>query len=69
MVSWMVDNQERLRGEQMSWHEEEDAKEQMFEDEEHIAVKKITDKAGQLYIDNEKSVNDILLAPGERYIL
>lgn len=43
MVTWMEENPELLQGKQVTWHKE--LKQEVFPDEEHITVKKITDKA------------------------
>ena len=42
LVGWMEEHQELLRGKQSAWFK--DIKDQEFADEEHITVKKITDK-------------------------
>jgi len=38
----MEDHEEEIRGKQVQWHKE--VKEQVFADEEHILVKRITEK-------------------------
>jgi len=43
LISWMEDNQEQLRGKQIAWH-----KEQVFGAEEHITVKGISEKMGNM---------------------
>ncbi|KAF8424327.1 hypothetical protein EV426DRAFT_599504 [Tirmania nivea] len=43
LVAWMEENQEELRGKQIKWHKL--VKEQVFSNDEHITVKRITDKA------------------------
>ena len=46
LLAWMEDNQESLKGKQIPWHK--DVKEEVFATDDHITVKKITDKAGNL---------------------
>jgi len=43
LVAWMEENQEELRGKQITWHKL--VKEQVFPSEEHITIRRITDKA------------------------
>ncbi|RPB25363.1 hypothetical protein L211DRAFT_867338 [Terfezia boudieri ATCC MYA-4762] len=43
LIAWMEDNQEELRGKQITWHKL--VKGQVFADEDHITVKRITDKS------------------------
>jgi len=42
----MEDHEEEIRGKQVQWHKE--VKEQVFADEEHIPVKRITEKMGSM---------------------
>jgi len=42
----MEDNQEQLRDKQIAWHKE--VKEQVFGAEEHITVKRISEKIGNM---------------------
>ncbi|KAF8461924.1 hypothetical protein BDZ91DRAFT_736061 [Kalaharituber pfeilii] len=42
LVAWMEDNQEAIRGKQITWYKQ--VKEQVFAYEDHITVKKISDK-------------------------
>jgi len=42
----MEDHQEEIRGKEVQWHKE--VKEQVFEDEEHIPVKRIIEKMGNM---------------------
>ena len=42
----MEDHEEEIRGKQVQWHKE--VKEQVFADEEHILVKRITEKMGNM---------------------
>ncbi|KAF8459360.1 hypothetical protein BGX38DRAFT_2985 [Terfezia claveryi] len=46
LISWMEENHEQLRGKQIAWHKE--VKEQSFALEEHITVKKISEKIGNM---------------------
>ncbi|KAF8417327.1 hypothetical protein EV426DRAFT_721276 [Tirmania nivea] len=43
LIAWMEENQEELRGKQITWHKL--VKGQVFADEDHITVKRIMDKA------------------------
>ncbi|KAF8458007.1 hypothetical protein BGX38DRAFT_1155017, partial [Terfezia claveryi] len=60
----MEENQEQLRGKQITWHKL--VKEQVFSTDEHITVKRITDKAtnmkrsgwGVKAEKNETSINE-----------
>jgi len=51
LISWMEDNQEKLRGKQVAWHKE--VKEQVFGAEEHITMKRIPEKNEQYGEDLE----------------
>jgi len=42
IITWMEDHEEEIRGKQVQWHKE--VKDQVFVDEEHIPVKRITEK-------------------------
>jgi len=44
IIAWMEDHEEEIRGKQVQWHKE--VKEQVFAAEEHIPVKRITEKMG-----------------------
>ncbi|KAF8430084.1 hypothetical protein EV426DRAFT_579674 [Tirmania nivea] len=46
LVAWMEENQEELRGKQITWHKL--VKGQVFSNDEHITVKRITDKVTNL---------------------
>jgi len=46
LISWIEDNQEQLRGKQIAWHK--GVKEQVFGAEEHITVKRISKKMGNM---------------------
>ena len=46
IIAWMEDHEEEIRGKQVQWHKE--VKEQVFADEEHIPVKRITEKMGSM---------------------
>ena len=46
LVVWMEENQEKLCGKQISW--QKDVKEQQFPNNDHITVKKITDKVANM---------------------
>jgi len=44
----MEDNQEQLRGKQIAWHKEKEVKKQIFGAEEHITVKRVSEKMGNM---------------------
>ena len=46
LVAWMEENRQDLKGKQIAWHK--DVKDQVFADDEHIMVKKITEKANNM---------------------
>jgi len=46
MIAWREVHEEELRGKQIQWHKE--VKEQVFADEEHIPIKRITEKMGNM---------------------
>ncbi|KAF8427483.1 hypothetical protein EV426DRAFT_699314 [Tirmania nivea] len=46
LIGWMEDNQEQLRGKQVAWYKE--VKEQAFANEDHITVKRISEKIGNI---------------------
>ncbi|RPB20104.1 hypothetical protein L211DRAFT_572676 [Terfezia boudieri ATCC MYA-4762] len=46
LIAWMEDNREQLRGKQVAWHKE--VKEQAFANEDHITVKRISEKMGNM---------------------
>ena len=46
LVAWMEENPQDLKGKQLAWHKE--VKDEVFAADEHITIKKIGDKAGNM---------------------
>ena len=46
LVAWVEDNQDKLRGKQITWYKE--VKEEAFVDDGNITVKKISEKVGNM---------------------
>jgi len=46
IIAWMEDHREEIRGKQIQWHKE--VKDQVFADQDHISVKRITEKMGNM---------------------